>query len=95
MDEIKFRLIRELYRREEMYGFTIFDIFIALFFSLSAWLFLSIIPLAGGVLLIFLFRNFRMNKPRGYFLHLLYHYGYFNPGRTIPPGSKICKTLYE
>jgi hypothetical protein len=84
----------ELYRREEMFGFVIYDILTALIFSMAGWLFLSIIPLAAGLIMIFIFRNFRMNKPRGYFIHLLYHFGYFNPD-ILPPGSKINRFLYE
>ncbi len=95
MDDGRFRLIRALYKKEELFGFAVHDIITALIFSIAGWLFLSILPLIAGIIIILAFRNFRMNRPRGYFMHLLYHYGYYNPAGSIPPGYGINKILFE
>lgn len=95
MDEERFKIISMLYRREEMYGFVIPDIAIAFVSGIAGWIFMNILPFFIGIAAIMIFRHFRMNKPKGYFIHLLYHYGYYNPLKTIPPGEKINSVLFE
>ena len=95
MDDERFKFITVLYRKEEMYGFIVPDIVIALASGMAGWIFMNILPFFIGILAILVLRNFRMNKPKGYCIHLLYHYGYYNPLKTIPPGKKICPFLFE
>lgn len=95
METGQFKIISELYQKEEMYGFIIPDIITALSAGIAGWILMNIIPFFFGVIAILIFRNMRMNRPKGYFLHLMYHYGYYYPLKTIPPGEKICNVLFE
>lgn len=99
----KFELIQFLYVKEEIYGFNIaIDggiLIVSLFsavilFNTFKNAFVPIAVMVASLSIIIGLRYVRMNLPRGYLKHLLYHHGLLQM-RGMPPGGKICDKFHE
>lgn len=98
MGEGKSRIVREIHKPEEMYGFVIPDLVIGVASFIMAGIFhnlISLIIMPLSIVGILYFRHLRMAKPKGYFNHLLYFWGFLSPPKGIPPGNGVTEHYYE
>ena len=98
MSEGRSRIVREIHKPEEMYGFVIPDLAVGVAAFIVAGIFhnlISLIIMPRSIVGILYFRHLRMSKPKDYIKHLLYYRGFLSPTKIIPPGNVVSEDYYE